>query len=330
MADESDGKEDGEQSKLLENMKKTHRTRSFSLESIENISESDINKIIGVSGKKSVNKPAKTYADKRPTNTKCKDDIRGAFNKKQNETNDDPFKPKNTVINRTPPKGNVTNLDTNDVFIVENENGKRIRSDTTPEAKKDTKRPCDRNVLQTERAEDIILSEYGAMSDEQKSLTTEKLISEVFTALDEIQLAADLPEGHPISTIDQLSLRKSANTIYKCLTWFVHKVGNLEQQNLQLKYKSENGDEKQVERQVSQENTLKFKTYATVSASGIRNMEDSQIKPAKEIWTTPKTNKKLETIVTIENITEQRKPINSLKRKYRLKQQTEVLRVSGI
>ena len=133
MGDDSGGKEEDKQKNKLNSEMKSVKTRSFSLGSIP---KSEIN--IGSVNKKSINKPIKTFSDKKGIVDKGKGDLQGMSDKEGNQITDDPFKSKNAAI-RTPPAAQIMKniLDTQDY---EN-TGKRLRSNTTPDAEKRTKRP---------------------------------------------------------------------------------------------------------------------------------------------------------------------------------------------
>ena len=140
---------------------------------------------------------------------------------------DQVFRPQNSVT-RTPPFS--TNMEINCEDII---NGKRVRSaDSTPDTNTTIKRPC--NVMITGFEKEVNLSKQKDDAKVQQLPTTELVITEVFSHLEKMQQIMNKGE-RGFQKEDQESMQNVSFSIHKCLTLLVHKIGVLQQENLELK-----------------------------------------------------------------------------------------------
>lgn len=285
------------------------KPRAFSLGSI-NISTAEINRIIlGSEEKNTTDKKSNSGKHgQNNVNTTADDNINqrtkipGRFDKWETDNRqagksqpDDPnyvFKPQNSVA-RTPPPNHANTEDTN----------KRHRSPSSQVEENKNKKICE----ESDWHKDINTSNQGPPlkdTEAQESPTMEKLLTETFCSLDQIQNLANLHMN------EQETVKYATNLIHKNLTFLTYKIGQLEQDNLKLQYQL------QLNQLVSTNSTAHKephnifpapRTYATVTQKPLAASNEDK-------WTTPKAAKKLETMIRIDNISDAKETIKQLKK----------------
>lgn len=282
----------------------SRKTRSFSLGSMK-YSPAEINKIIGDNNQKGSTE-IKTYVNKQHRDKNGSDDInkeqqlQGVSNKfksHEQQEADNIFTPSKKIGRSPPTKGLTTNIN------VTNENvNKRSRIDTSPVMENQKKKHAsDQENLQRQITQENREIETRTQTD---PIDMETLLMGIFEALDKIQNITDKEE--------QEMVRVTTNDIHRGLIQVAYRIGQLEKENQTLEYKIQIHEIK-----TNQENTNtpvenvencspQQKTYATITqTSNERN---------NETWKTPKTSKKLETLIQIDNISNSKDTIQQLKK----------------
>lgn len=325
MGDTSDGDKTNDQIRNTFREERMKKTRSFSAGSVK-LSTKEINTIIGIS---KVDDRSKIRADKennkqatnKMTITDKQPNIRGTGDKSEQENSnvntqgiderngktedslDNPFKPTKSVVH-TPPSKNNNPPEINRNSYKTDISTKRIRSDNTPE--QENKRQCsEMQVINKENKNDGKEEERRQNAD----INLEGVISQVFTSLDGIQ-KVETKMGQLLTREDCDTLRNASSETYKCLTLLIHRIGQLEKKIMLQEIEKS----KQINEQENQQHNT-IKTYAaTVKATTEKQSMENQINSEKNVtWTTPKTRKNLELLVSINNESNSRHALQTLK-----------------
>nr|CAH7750644.1 unnamed protein product [Callosobruchus chinensis] len=232
----------------------------------------------------------------------------------ENENPDEVFKPKKSTP-RTPP--NRMQDDTlHDMPLMEKnfqETNKRHRSESSPEAGKINKRAC-----------------Y-----EMQNIITDKVISNFFEEIDQINKVVNRDfKQLPFSNGDKSTIINSSINIHKLLTQVVLKVSNLEKENFALSAKLleiENGSTKaetsegvrglsESTKADSDKPSVKAKSsYADIAKEQHGDQSRKYNSKQDTQWTTPPTNRKIETLVRINEINDPEIVVGRLKREVQSK-----------
>ena len=295
--------------------------RSASLGS-EEYSTAEINKINFDPNKKRFTDQIRTYSGKNNkdkditlTNTDENPNIPGAVNNYEQF-----FKPRNSV-SRTPPEQRKTGTTEKKAENIEDKtSGKRLGEKISPGTENQSKKPCDRlnfedSVYQgnTREASQIYPKSPTQVNKHTNHICMETLLVGIFGSLNKMQTVTNKE--------DQEMVRAAANDIHKNLTLITYKIGQLEQEKMALEH---NLQLHEIHRKIpldtktptsnKQKPALNKRTYATAvqkTASQEVNTPDEQL---EETWKTPKTSKKLETVIRIDNITDPKQTIQQLKK----------------
>lgn len=317
-----DASSDGGQLKNTEKRKgKCHLAkgiRSFSAGAL-NVSLEEINKIIGIETR-SLRTDVDKHNKKTTTDKKDNDILPGESNKykpnlDQDEVFNDPnaiFKPRSSIQHTPPistPKDPLSYTNDKELETMD-DNNKRPRSETSPENINMYKRQCYRDKKNTDNSE----------TDQQETVSTNKIISDVFSSLEKIQELTNKDEDCFIfSKDDQKGVRRASTSIYKCLTLLVHKLGNLENINTSLHYQLAAVKQHQNSNEMIELPVTKTKTYASTTA--IKHIPLVTPTPEKkgtindsEKWTTPPTSRKLETVIRMQDISDAKEVTQQLKK----------------
>lgn len=324
--------------------KQDDRARSSSLGSVSSLSTIEIQKIIGVNTSDKehditndltlINKLHHSETETSETLTESTSTSSKHTEHKQTDKNSDIqgnvdlFKP-SFQIERSPPQNEDTRTPLN----------KRSRLEMSPEASSNSqqsKRQCE-GTQRTTQTEDCESKQQDNDNNEENILyrkteelqhstpTTEDFITAIFQALDNIQLAASHESNkkpHLQSVTDDIIV------IHKCLTMLTCKIGHLEREKLELEHKF---NTQQVNNtythldNITTEETLKNtqhptyktqKTYAQIAHTDTTNLPTNK---TPTTWSTPKTVKKIETIIQIKNVSNPKETLHCLKNELSLK-----------
>lgn len=223
----------------------------------------------------------------------------------QNSASQSPFKPNRTVT-RTPPGTPAVDLQDSAKNPAEN-NNKRVRSESTPEQENSFKRQRDNsNIVQdncTKQAETI----------------TEEMIANFFTTMDRINRVMDqnkgVGENINLSGMDYQSIKEAHSEISKLFTLIVFKTGIIEKENLTLKQQNQT--------QMWEKPILTERTSINFKENNLeKNPEKTYAEAANEStrqWETPKTKKKHETLIRIDNVNDPKETMKTFKQHVNIK-----------
>lgn len=315
----------------------SQKTRSFSLgDQKQEISIDEINKIILGSGNINSNQQRNTDKDNNPKEAKNSkpiipakevriDKIQGDLKKNEGDSNEYywqeevfqdtevAFQPRRTVQRTPPPKNdNIEKMNNTREEVT----GKRQRAETSPGNENEKKRPCEgrrcHNADEKSTNENVSSSNKVTETEKkenQKNIDIENLLLEIFTSLETIQQITNQE--------NQVVLRDATFLIQKNLALVTCKVGQLQQEKMALEHKIQMGCQAPGEQisMVFREEQFKrmpyLRTYANVA-------QKPAAEPSKEnetkTWTTPKTLKKLETVISMENISDPKETMRQFKR----------------
>lgn len=289
MADSSDGKHTP---KIPGgNLRETRKPRKISLG--PSLSESDICKVNKTGHPAIKNNAGQSKQQQLPGSVQN-------FDSDPNfESNyEDVFEPKNTTT-RTPP---ILNAD------LTTQVNKRGRSDTTPEEKNTRKRICEENTKTSQIPE-------GDVNKAQK--LSVQIINDFFNAVGHINnITSEKPDknGDLIVSETQISLLKQTQLdISRMFTLLIFQNGEIEKENVRLKYKLNEIMPTKIS--TSEPDPLaQNKTYSEIAAykaakAKVRTEQSKETLYDEDAnqeyqWETPKTRKKIETIIRMENITD--------------------------
>jgi len=291
MSAESGGTDKASGSNTKFSGKYTEKPRSFSL--------SEIQEIILGSDSKNSNEQKNTESDKNKhvdtDGTKNKNKITPSVDDIESLNNVDLiFKPQNGLQRSPPPPPSGT----------PNDSKKRPREENSLSGnEQETKRPCDSDTpeINNRLLEEVI----DEIMENEKRVNLENSLLEIFESLETIQ---------GLSNQDNQNIIQNATfKIQKNLTLITYKIGQLEQEKMDLKHRIqlrelklpiENTNDDKVIESLSQQ-----RTYANI----VENATSESKGPKDKKWTTPKTSKKLETIITMDNITDPKETIRQIK-----------------
>lgn len=292
-------------------VKKMEETRSFSVGSIK-LTKSEINKIVGVKDDVThlLSDTGKQTGQQQIPGSSKKIDEYSNENDKYNSV----FKA-NPMLIRTPPT-NEAEKENKQINRDMEEGKKRQRSETTPEQYKTCKRPCEEV---TNNTEEINFEKENSSNMIENRTLSEKMIENFFTTLDVISNAMDKEKDEDgnisLPREDQKAVKQAHTKICKFFTSLVFSTSEIEKENIVLKNKIQQTDRKSETREDHQ----KIKQYPNNTYANItRNMENTTTQneyqnSQEEKWTTPKTTKKHETIIRIDNVHDPKETIATLR-----------------
>lgn len=292
----------------------SRKTRSPSIDSTK-LSVSEINKIIGTKSMTEI----KTYLGKqRKTSSNADKDLeipgevdklklnfnKFGNNKEAFNSPSDVFKPRNSVSRTPPPVTNKKNEKE------EKTSGKRLGPEISPELQNQNKKQCEGIKIIDDNDKNNHSEPTTQINNNNNHIAMDKLLVEIFESLDQIQNVSNKQ--------DQDMVRTATTSIHKALTLITYKIGQLEQEKMALEYKIKLQDvqDKNITKSnlASQtpQNEKNQRTYATITHKNLQINTTPEVKMAEK-WVTPKTSKKLETIVRIDNVTDPKQTIQQLK-----------------
>lgn len=309
MESDSDGSKPLVKQKTYINTGNGGKTRSNSLGNVK-LSTFQIMQIIGADDN---NRPliSDVNKDKRRQKQTSEQTIRGDDERLQDDIpekeNDADlvFKPKQSVF-RTPPLKKTG----------DGNNNKRPRYETSPEETETTKRP---HHDQTSTINNQTETQKQAEKTEECAISEEKII-EFYAALDIFAAAIEQEKGE----LAHISMKNAHSQICKIFTLLIFKQGQIEKENIQLKSKVliQSEMQKTLENE-HQTNNQENRTYAKIASFTPEiniNQESTSEKQDERKWMTPRTSKKYETVINVQNVTDPKEAMKKLKQNVNVKE----------
>jgi len=191
---------------------------------------------------------------------------------------------------------------------------KRPRSESTPPSFTDRQK-IRKSYLETEENStqtDTLLYENDNHIQQcytNVNNTCENLIEETLEALANIYIFSENTE---LKENDFPRMRKTCFQLHRSVSGLIYKLGQLEKENMILKKcetPNSSNDSKEPKENFKQSEHVKT-TYATIANSQpVNTLEKSKT----TVWTTPKVNKKLETIIRIDDVNDPKEATRKLR-----------------
>lgn len=119
-----------------------------------------------------------------------------------------------------------------------------------------------------------------------------------------------------LSNSDITFLRLEQSKISQLFTQLVFKLGETEKENIRFKFDLQKDSQKHNDRDTTMQSTEKnnIRTYADATSDSSNKTEQMR-QTGKEVWTTPKTRNRHETIIRIENLNDSNEALKAIKSK---------------
>lgn len=236
------------------------------------------------------------------------------FDNSQKENYDDVFTPKGK-LSRSP--------------FEKKDGNKRARSETSPINDNPEKRECEDRVNPgntPQPQEKHQLSKEGHQETNQvingdpSPSCSEMIIDTFLKSMWNISVLLEqksTQEGNrQLSNSDITFLRLEQSKISQLFTQLVFKLGETEKENIRLKLDLQKDSQKHNDRDTTMQSTEKnnIRTYADATSDSSNKTEQMR-QTGKEVWTTPKTRNRHETIIRIENLNDSNEALKAIKSK---------------